>query len=139
MGEPLRTTTADVPDFSTYPAAPSDHLLRSGDSNPRLDDVASEIGRRMGEAAAQLDGLRERASGRIQQLRESVSDIASSLRERSSVMAQDKLEQLRAESHARYDQARRYAEARPLMVIAAAGIVGVLLGAGARAWRESRG
>lgn len=142
MGAPLRTTTSDIPDFSTYPAAPSDHLLSAQGpegSNARLNDVATEVGRRIGEAAAVVGGLRERATARVQTLRDSVNELAGSVRERSADAAQEQFDRLRAESRVRIDQARRYAEANPLMIIAAAGVVGLILGAGARAWRENRG
>lgn len=139
MGAPLRTTSSDIPDFSTYPAAPSDHLLSASAANPQLNDVASQVGRRIGQAAAAVGGLRQRATESVQTLRESVNELTASVRERSADMAQAQFDRLRSRSRYRYEQARRYAEARPLMVIAAAGLVGLLLGMGARAWRENRG
>jgi ElaB/YqjD/DUF883 family membrane-anchored ribosome-binding protein len=138
MGAPIRTSTSDVPDFSTYPAAPSDHLL-SAPQPAAMNDVASEIGTRLGEGMVAVRGFQERASARLSNLRDTVRGIAEDLRDRSLDASQASLNKVRDESRARFVQAKQYAEARPLAVIAAAGVAGLLLGAGARAWRNNRG
>jgi ElaB/YqjD/DUF883 family membrane-anchored ribosome-binding protein len=97
------------------------------------------VGRRMGEVANRAGGIRERATERVQSVRQSVGELVSSVRGRSAQLAQEKLDVVMDQTEEKWMQARRYAEANPLMVIAAAGIAGMLLGAGARAWRENRG
>ena len=157
MGAPIRTSTSDVPDFSTYPAAPSDQLLpehasaarfdrasRSDraprfDNSSRFDDVATQVGTRLGEGMSAFRQLQDRVMDRVEGLRDSVSELVGSFRERSGEVAQEQLDAVRAQSRVQVERARKYAEARPLAVIAAAGIAGLLLGAGVRAWRENRG
>lgn len=142
MGAPIRTTTSDIPDFSTYPAAPSDHLL-SAPPPPAyagsLQDVATQVGSTLGAGMNVFYDARERAIDRIDSLRSSLDALYCSMRDRATEVTRAKLEQVKAGSRAQVVRAQHYAEERPLAVIAAAGVAGILLGIGARAWRERRG
>ncbi|MEO6119658.1 MAG: hypothetical protein ABIP12_03125 [Terriglobales bacterium] len=148
MGAPIRTSS-DIPDFSTYPSSPSDQLLSGHASathtpvydavNGPLHDVAKEVGSRLGEGVNVVQSVRDRALDRIESLRASFSQLYCSVRDRSTDVAQEKFDHLREGSREQFLRAKHYAEARPLAVIAAAGIAGVLLGAGVRAWRGNRG
>lgn len=138
MGAPVRSSS-DIPDFSTYPSSPSDQLLSAHESNAELDRVARKVGIALGEGAVVIRDLRERAMDRIQSLRDSADELAMNARERASDVAQESFDRLREESRAQIKRAKQFANARPLAVIAAAGIAGVLIGMGARAWRENRG
>ena len=153
MGAPIRTSS-DIPDFSTYPSSPSDQLV-SAHTTPvdaatdfnsakygaaeSLHDVAREVGTRLGEGMNVVNSLRDRAFDRIDSLRQSFDQLYCSLRDRSTDVAQEKFDTLREGSREQLLRAKHYAEARPLAVIAAAGIAGILLGAGVRAWRGNRG
>ncbi len=148
MGAPIRTSTSDIPDFSTYPAAPSDHLLTPHAASIRtptrtdgaaLNDVASQVGHRIGAGVSAVRDARERVLGRVHDLRQSAEDLLHNFRGRSADAAQESFDQLRARARIRVDRAKQFAQERPLAVIAAAGIAGILLGAGARAWRGRRG
>ncbi len=142
MGAPIRTTTSDIPDFSTYPAAPSDHLLSdpaaSACGGP-LRDVATQVGSTLGAGMNVFYDARDRAIDRIDSIRSSLDALYCSLRDRAAEVTQAKFEQAKAESRVQLQRAKHYAEERPLAVIAAAGIAGILLGVGVRAWRERRG
>lgn len=138
MGAPIRTSS-DVPDFSTYPSAPSDHLLSAHASRSPLHEVAAEVGSRLGEGANVVRAARDRAWDRIHSMRDSLDELYGSARSRSMEVAQQGLDHLRAESQVQVRRAKEFADARPLAVIAAAGVAGVLLGAGIRAWRGNRG
>ncbi len=160
MGAPNRTSS-DVPDFSTYPSSPRDqspsnqslgnqsfsikdpiaggHLLSAHDPSAVLHDVATEVGTRLGEGMNVVREARDRALDRVESLRESIGGLYGSARDRSSELAQEKFDLLRSESQVQLRRAKQYAEARPLAVIAVAGVAGLLLGAGVRAWRGNRG
>ena len=138
MGAPIRTSS-DIPDFSTYPSSPSDQLPSASESSVRLNEVAAQVGTRLGEGMVVVNSIRDQALGRIGALRESLADLYCAARDRSVDMAQEKLDMVRGQSQEQLRRAKQYAEARPLAVIAAAGVAGLLLGIGARAWRENRG
>ncbi len=138
MGAPIRTSS-DIPDFSTYPSSPSDQSVSAHDSSAVLNDVATEVGNRLGESMNVVRDARDRALDRVQHMRESLDDLYCTARDRSRELAQEKFGQLRDVSQVQLRRAKQCAEARPLAVIAAAGIAGVLLGAGVRAWRGNRG
>jgi ElaB/YqjD/DUF883 family membrane-anchored ribosome-binding protein len=154
MGAPIRTSS-DIPDFSTYPSAPSDHLLSAHASTKtpvealpseaenataaRLHDVATQIGSSVGAGVNAVRNARERAMERIQSLRGSLDDLSSSVRGRSTDLAQNKFDELRAQSQVQLRRAKQYADEKPLAVIAAAGVAGLVLGIGARTWRNNRG
>ena len=154
MGAPIRTSS-DIPDFSTYLSAPSDHLLsahgtssapqsalpsRAEDAlGERLREVATKVGSSLGAGVNTLRNVSERAAERMQSLRGSMDELYVSARDRSTEIGQSKLDELRAQSRTQIRRARQFAEDKPLAVIAAAGVAGLLLGAGARAWRNTRG
>lgn len=150
MGAPIRTSS-DIPDFSTYPSSPSDQMLsahaarqtpvfdaKSDAANP-LHQVAKEVGSRLGEGMNAVQCMRNEALDRIDSVRSSMDALYCTLRDRATGVAQEKFDLLRGESQVQLRRAKQYAEARPLAVIAAAGIAGVLIGAGVRAWRGNRG
>lgn len=144
MGAPIRTSTSDIPDFSTYPAAPSDHLLSPHAASTRADgaamhDVATQVGHTIGAGVCVVRDARDRVLGRVHDLRHSAEDLFRNFRGRSAEAAQESFDQLRARAQIRLEHAKQFAHERPLAVIAAAGIAGILLGAGARAWRGRRG
>lgn len=145
MGAPIRTSTSDIPDFSTYPAAPSDHLLTPHASSTRSDgaaafnDVATQVGHKIGEGVNAVREVRERLMGRVHDLQHSAEDLLRNFRGRSADAAQESFDELRARARIRVEHAKQFAQEKPLVVIAAAGIAGILLGAGARAWRGRRG
>ncbi|MEO5937326.1 MAG: hypothetical protein ABIP81_08935 [Terriglobales bacterium] len=150
MGAPIRTSS-DVPDFSTYPSSPSDQSLSAHGATPMpvfdarydaanpLQQVAKEVGSRLGEGMNVVQRVRDRVLDRIESLRASFDQLYCSVRDRSTDVAQEKFDHLREGSREQLLRAKHYAEARPLAVIAAAGLAGVLLGAGVRAWRGNRG
>jgi ElaB/YqjD/DUF883 family membrane-anchored ribosome-binding protein len=138
MGAPIRTSS-DIPDFSTYPSSPSDQSLSVSEPSARLNEVASQVGSRLGEGMAAVHDLRDRALDRIDSVRSSLDALFCATRDRATEMAQEKFDLVREQSQAQLRRAKQYAEARPLAVIAAAGVAGLLLGIGARAWRENRG
>jgi ElaB/YqjD/DUF883 family membrane-anchored ribosome-binding protein len=151
MGAPIRSSS-DIPDFSTYPSAPSDHLLSAPASTrvpvnaneenaigERLHEVATQVGSSLGAGVNALRHARELAMERIQSLRESMDELYSSVRDRSTDVAQNKFDELRAQSQVQMRRAKQYADEKPLAVIAAAGVAGLVLGIGARTWRNNRG
>lgn len=149
MGAPIRTSS-DIPDFSTYPSSPSDQLLTAHESSvpanalaslqsAPLDDMASQLGTRLGEGMNAVMDVRDRALDRIDSVRSSLDALYCSVRDRATGVAQEKFDRVREQSKAQLVRAKHYAEERPLTVIAAAGVAGILLGVGARAWRERRG
>lgn len=145
MGAPIRTSS-DIPDFSTYPSSPSDQLLSAPEPDPldsgsnlRLHDVATQVGTRLGEGMAVVNQVRDRALDRIDSWRSTLDALVCSVRDHATDIAQEKLDLVREQSQAQLRRAKQYAEARPLAVIAAAGVAGLLLGIGARAWRGDRG
>lgn len=144
MGAPIRTSTSDIPDFSTYPAAPSDQLLTphaasAGANGGAINDMAAQVGHTIGAGVCAVRDARERVLGRVHDMRQSAEDLFRNLRGRSAEAAQESFDQLRARAQIRVEHAKQFAQERPLAVIAAAGIAGILLGAGARAWRGRRG
>jgi ElaB/YqjD/DUF883 family membrane-anchored ribosome-binding protein len=144
MGAPIRTSS-DIPDFSTYPSSPSDqsptadHLLPERGSAARLDEIGTQVGNTLGVGYNALMDARERVMDRIDSVRSSMDAVFCTVRDRATNLAQDKFDVVRGQSQEQLRRARQYADANPLAVIAAAGVAGVLLGAGARAWRNNRG
>ncbi|HUS20373.1 MAG TPA: hypothetical protein VMZ25_12045 [Terriglobales bacterium] len=152
MGAPIRTSS-DIPDFSTYPSSPSDQLaspsaasFRTMGAKPErqlpadpLHEVATQVGRAIGTGMNTVRDASDSALDRIDSLRSSLDAMYCTFRDRSTEMAQVKFDQVRAQSQAQLRRAKQYAEANPLHVIAAAGVAGLALGFGARAWRNNRG
>jgi ElaB/YqjD/DUF883 family membrane-anchored ribosome-binding protein len=154
-------SSSDVPEFSTYPAP--DHELPEHGTESReeyaryrrsqydryargqtaLDESARKIGwtigRIIGSVEEIADRARERFSDAQENLKEQISDAPDEARRKlddASNRAQRKLNELRYNAaRLRHRAVRDY----PVQVILAAGAMGVLLGAGLRAWRENRG
>jgi ElaB/YqjD/DUF883 family membrane-anchored ribosome-binding protein len=148
MGAPIRTSS-DIPDFSTYPSSPGDQLpsspraMRVGADHQlpsdTLHDVATQVGGSIGSGMNVVREIADRAAERMQGLRESMDELYVSARDRTTEIAQAKFDEVRAQSQVQMRRAKQYAEAKPLHVIAAAGVAGLVLGFSARAWRSNRG
>jgi ElaB/YqjD/DUF883 family membrane-anchored ribosome-binding protein len=156
MPEP-KYSSSDVPEFSTYPAP--DRELPERGSEPHQDTYARygryvrgqstldesarkigwTIGRIMGTVEVIADRARERFSEAQEQFQEQLSDAPDEARRKlgdASNKAQRTLSDLRYNAaRLRHRAVRDY----PVQVILAAGAMGVLVGAGLRAWRENRG
>jgi ElaB/YqjD/DUF883 family membrane-anchored ribosome-binding protein len=154
-------SSSDVPEFSTYPA-PDRELPEHGSESREtyaqyrrsqydryargqtsLDESARKIGwtigRIIGTVEEIADRARERFSDAQEDLKEQLSDAPDEARRKlddTSNKARQTLSELR---YTAARLSRRAVRDYPLQVILAAGAMGVLVGAGLRAWRESRG
>ena len=176
---PRRARSADIPSYDTYPApTPSESSATPQDwpvepvsdeyrpGNPRLNEVAEQIGTTVGKAvsaarsgfgviqgggSSQGPGLKEKVSDMGEQARAKVDDLASAAGEKLDELkgrAQEQMDDLREQAQQRLDDARRrameardraqrYARENPLQVILGALIFGAVLGIGLRIWRAS--
>jgi len=165
MPEP-KYSSSDVPEFSTYPA-PDRELPEHGTEaqdpyahdpyesyghsqygryirgQSTLDESARKIGwaigRIIGTVEEIADRARERFSDAQEHIQEQISDAPDEARRKlddASNNAQRTLRKLRyIAARLRHRAVKDY----PVQTILAAGVAGVLVGAGLRAWRESRG
>jgi len=153
-------SSADVPEYATYPEEPriaapalpltSDRMPeREWEPNPALHTTARKIGSALGQAVAAMrdtaEPIRQRADelrSRAQELGETARDKAAELREGAAQTYNEAAEQISATASERMAQAREFArnapDRYPLHLIAAAGILGVGIGIGLRIWREQR-
>jgi len=142
MAEPLRTE--EIPSFDTYPGPESREAAAGGST---LHSAAEQIGGTVGRAVRAARGLPERVDQVATDLRDrmtvirggrsaSAGDRASELKE----VAQQKLEdgKQRAAQLARQLRARaaRVADERPLYVLLAIFVGGVIAGVSLRLWRN---
>jgi hypothetical protein len=142
-----RYSSSDVPDFSSYPASPTDHLL---EGPPEWVQQAERLGYNIGRAVrAARDGggqavraAREgggRMRERVMQMRGMARHRLGDVRDRSVQVAQEKFDQAMESSHTQLQKARELARENPIPVILGAGALGLIFGATARVWRERRG
>lgn len=160
MPEP-KYSSSDVPEFSTYPAPDRElpeHGTESEDpyesyghsqygryirGQSTLDESARKIGwaigRIIGTVEEIADRARERFSDAQEHIQEQISDAPDEARRQlgdASNNAQRTLRKLRYNAvRLRHRAVKDY----PVQTILAAGVAGVLVGAGLRAWRENRG
>jgi ElaB/YqjD/DUF883 family membrane-anchored ribosome-binding protein len=145
-----RYQSADVPDFSTYPASPEpvlDHaeLPPAKAASPELDEAARKIGGALGRAVSTVRSKADKAGERLRETSEEVQEKVQQIRQRSATaggredlrhQAKAKAQELGSEARVRLDQfrgqARIYIRENPFKVILAGGVVGVLLGAALR-------
>ncbi|HUQ50203.1 MAG TPA: hypothetical protein VM056_05760 [Terriglobales bacterium] len=148
MPAPLRSSS-DIPEFATYPSAPTDQYL-SAEPAPALNRQAERLGTALGQGMATVFGASDRAKNRLSNLTSIVSeklcDATSMLSEkyddarlRSVQIAQEKFDVTMETAQAQVRKAKQFAEDRPVAVILAAGVAGLALGAGIRTWRNRRG
>lgn len=144
--------SSDNPDFSTYPASPSDQApgwkvytppgtdqRSEGNRNQRFEESARQIGTGLAKAINVLRNTvktsKQRLSGPKEQLSHVTEDYQATA-ERYFSEAEGRVRQLTTEARL---QARRYAKNYPVHLILAAGVAGVIAGAGMRLWRNDRG
>lgn len=149
MPKPLRST-ADVPEFDSYPARPAriepERELPPA-TDPRLERKAQKIGSTLGETMATVRELPKRLEQmpeRMNELGEQVKQRASELKEDArqtmeeiSDKAREKFEVARRRAAAMPGQAREFSQQKPFHVIAGAAIVAFCIGVGLRIWRSA--
>ena len=144
-----RTTSADVPEFDSYPApASSETPAGVGDEWPRssipsdnreMQRMGEKIGSTLGEAVGQIKSVPKRLEmvpRRIQAIRERIEDQAQELRQEVHETAIDWRNAGRRKMIEARQRAQRFAQEKPFHVIAAAGAVAFAVGAGLRIWRS---
>ena len=144
MPEPQRLYhSADVPDFSSYPASPEEaigraRLLEVPNRRRRLDLEAGarRIGETLGRAIARVRGTKEQVLDRVADATYEVRTQVGEAAENYSNLAQTKIEEVRDQTRHLVTTARRD---YPVQLILGAAAAGLLLGAGLRVWRENRG
>jgi len=160
MAERLRHSSSDEPSYDTYPAEPV--RPESAAEQPRkgvLEEGAARVGAALGRTVSAIRKAQEQfsSSGNDQEnLSSRVTDIGEKLRERGSDLGRetaariDELKDRAADSTARFraNAARRLREIsrgtnrlireRPVEMILAAGVIGLLAGIGLRIWRSNR-
>lgn len=145
-----RYESADVPDFSTYPASPEPNLDRTElppakAGSPELDEAARKIGGALGRAVSTVRSKADKAGEKLRETSEEVQEKVQEIRQRSATtggmedlrhQAKAKAQEVGSEARVRLDQfrgrARIYVRENPIRVILAGGIVGILLGAALR-------
>jgi len=164
MAKPLHHSS-DIPRFDTYPAGPElagepERLLTDrteSSSTDRTDSSLNEYGAQLGSAAGlavvALRRAQERVAGLATEKKATISDIASARlrrarevanvrgREWSQTLMENAVEWRRQAKNATYKARLRVREIEnnnPLHVVAAAGVVGLVIGAGLRIWRANR-
>ena len=148
MPEPQRIyNSSDIPEFSSYSASPDEAMGLLEVARPHqgldIDAAARRVGEILGRAALvaieaknQLVDAKEAIFDQVDaatyRLRSQVTEAA----ENYSQLAQEKIEQARSRTrHLAKTASRDY----PVHVILGAAATGLLIGAGLRAWRETRG
>jgi len=145
-------SSSDIPNFSNYPDQPElpEHASEShyrayafGDRRNALTEPARKIGWVLGTIVGTLEQIRYRAQERVNEaqsaIREKTSGTGESIRESmddAKLTARQKLNEARYKAA---DLRRRAVQDYPLQVILGAGVAGILVGAGLRAWKENRG
>jgi hypothetical protein len=148
-------SSSDQPDFETYPAAPDEaarlegvharsnapivpeSASAAGFETPRLDRFTTDVGikDRVAEKASELKQrgaeVAERATAYASDLKEEAMAAGSRWAEIARENTQRAIKRSR-------ELSRTAANDYPLHVIAAAAVVGILIGIGLRAWREHR-
>lgn len=156
MTQPLRKyASSDVPEYSSYPAEPDREIpqryISELDAMPQnnLDEHGRKIGAALGRLVNRLNEvtgpMQARMSREVRRLNDEV-DLAKTAAghtyEDLSRKAGQSARQALYEARARMTQARRRAEQTidqyPVETLAAAGVAGILLGIGLRAWGQNR-
>jgi ElaB/YqjD/DUF883 family membrane-anchored ribosome-binding protein len=144
MAEPLRST-GDTPRFDTYPA-PADtepeallpaarvagELEAGSDLNARAERVGNALGNVVGAVRRRLQVVPRRIDEAKERLTETGGDMRDDVRAAAAEWkdtAQRRLADARA-------QVGRYADQKPLHVIAGAALLGFAIGVGLRIWRS---
>lgn len=144
--------SSDTPDFSTYPASPSDQAPgwkvytapeinqpAEGNRNPMFEERARQIGAGLAKAINALrdtvNTSKQKLSGQKEQLSHVTEDYQATA-ERYFSEAEGRVRQLTTEAKLK---ARHYAKNYPVHLILAAGAAGLIAGAGMRLWRNDRG
>jgi ElaB/YqjD/DUF883 family membrane-anchored ribosome-binding protein len=157
MADP-KYSSSDVPDFSTYPGSqpelpehgsPANYgyarraQYRRYDRPSVLDESARKLGWALGRIIGTIEQIRDRAGERFQDARIEVQEQMTEVPEEARRSLENAKERAQKSlSNLRYNAVRmrhRAVQDYPLQVILAAGVLGILAGAGLRMWRESRG
>lgn len=145
--------SSDTPDFSTYPASPTDQapgwkVYSSQDvpaenvesnRNPMFEDRARQIGTGLAKAMNTLRDTIANSKQKLSGSREELSHVTEDYQataERYFSEAEGRVRQLKTEARLK---ARHYVKNYPVHLILAAGVAGVIAGAGMRLWRNDRG
>jgi ElaB/YqjD/DUF883 family membrane-anchored ribosome-binding protein len=129
-------SSSDVPDYGTYPESPRSVTVAEGilvSSNaPFVDDAgnAAQTGK-VADLKQKASDVLDSAKARAASLKDSAVESGS----RYVDMAKDNARDLTRKTR---EFSRTATRDYPIHVIAAAAVVGLLLGIGLRAWRENR-
>lgn len=165
MPKPLHHSS-DIPRFDTYPSGPElgsepERLLTDRtESAPNertdstsLNEYGAQLGSAAGMAVVALRRAQDRVAGLATEKKTTITDIAGARlrrarelasvrgREWSQTLRENAVEWRRQARNATYQARLRVREIEnnnPLRVVAAAGVVGVAIGAVLRIWRANR-
>lgn len=157
MAKPLHHSS-DIPRFDTYPSGPElsnepERLLPDRTESSSLDEYGAQLGSAAGVAVVALRRAQERVAGLAMEKKATFADIAGARlrrarelagarsREWSKTLQENSVEWRRQARNATYQARLRLREIErndPVHVVAAAGIVGLVIGAGLRIWRANR-
>jgi ElaB/YqjD/DUF883 family membrane-anchored ribosome-binding protein len=129
-------SSSDVPDYGTYPESPRDVTVAEGilvaSSAPYVDDPESSAGSgKVAELKQKASDMLDSAKSRASSLKESAIESGS----RYADMAKDNARNLTRKTR---EFSRTATRDYPIQVIAAAAVLGLIVGIGLRAWRENR-
>jgi ElaB/YqjD/DUF883 family membrane-anchored ribosome-binding protein len=128
--------TSDVPDFQTYPEDPrvaAPNLSVTERSYARGSEPFSSKVERVKQVAGDAkDKVRDVAS----RVRSQAAATYEKVSDRGLTVAQEQFDSLRNRARNVRGQARTLAQEKPVHVIVAAGVIGLLAGLGARYWRS---
>jgi hypothetical protein len=158
MAEPLRSYSSDVPEFDTYPSSPEDAIGRTRmaevssfdaleDERLDLDAVAREIGGTLGRAAVKVMDTKDQIIDRVDHATYDLRCQVAETTNKYVDLAKEKTAQYVDVTKATIEDARERTRHLtttatrdyPIHVILGAAALGLLAGAGLRAWRENRG
>jgi ElaB/YqjD/DUF883 family membrane-anchored ribosome-binding protein len=163
MTQPLRKySSPDVPEYASYPAEPVSGATAERNSMAggvyafpepaatSYDEQAKKVGAALGRLVNRINELSAPARYEMRQQFSHLTDevdLARSAAERTYHDAARKIgagaRQALCQAQARATTIRRQAvqtvDEYPVEALAAAGVAGILLGVGLRAWRENRG
>lgn len=157
MAKPLHHSS-DIPSFDTYPSGPqvaedTNRLLPEEAEASTLEHYGAQLGSAAGVAVVALRRAQEKVRSLASERRAKVTDIASArvqeVREEAATRAEELGRTLRERTFELRRQARngiyrarlRAREMQndyPLQVVVAAGVAGLVIGAGLRIWRANR-
>jgi ElaB/YqjD/DUF883 family membrane-anchored ribosome-binding protein len=164
MTEPLRKySSSDIPEYSSYPAEPdrsgveviettviSEFEAMPEAGSNRYDEQGRKIGAALGRLANKINGITvdvrkrasqelERAEDEVALAKEAVERSYEDLAYRFRRSARRAVCDARAKAGELRVMAAETVDEYPMETLAAAGVAGILVGVGLRAWRENRG